>query len=121
MTEHLGYVNHDVKAGAAGPATPESGIRSTTLLTNRGPLELDVRRDRNASPLSTRPTVRGAPAPAGRRRLRTVVPLNAKGSRPRPPRPEDLALAVGGDTDSATRGPIVDLAITNLHGGDRRR
>jgi putative transposase len=47
MTEHLGYEAHDPAGQYSGNS--RNGTRSKTVLTEIGPIELDVPRDRDAS------------------------------------------------------------------------
>ncbi|MCP2314103.1 hypothetical protein FHR36_007302 [Kitasatospora paracochleata] len=47
ITDHLGYEKHD-KAGA-GSGNSRNGVRSKTVLTEVGPVEIDVPRDREGS------------------------------------------------------------------------
>lgn len=47
MTEHLGYEKHDRRS--QGGDNSRNGISSKTLKTDRGALEIEVPRDRNAS------------------------------------------------------------------------
>ncbi|MFD9692639.1 IS256 family transposase [Kitasatospora sp. NPDC059088] len=47
MTDHLGYEKHD--PAGAGSGNSRNGIRSKTVLTEVGPVEIDVPRDREGS------------------------------------------------------------------------
>jgi putative transposase len=47
MTEHLGYAKHAVEG--RGVPNSRNGVRSKTLHTDQGPLEIDVPRDRDGS------------------------------------------------------------------------
>jgi putative transposase len=47
ITEHLGYDKHD--PAGRGTGNSRNGIRSKTVLTDVGPVEIDVPRDRDAS------------------------------------------------------------------------
>ncbi|MFG1661452.1 transposase [Micromonospora chersina] len=47
ITEHLGYDNHD--AGSRDGGNSRNGTRSKTVLTETGPAEIDVPRDRDGS------------------------------------------------------------------------
>jgi putative transposase len=47
MTEHLGYEAHDVAGGHSGNS--RNGTRTKTVLTEIGPVEIEVPRDRDAS------------------------------------------------------------------------
>ncbi|RKE22173.1 transposase-like protein [Streptomyces sp. TLI_171] len=47
MTDHLGYGKHD--PAGAGSGNSRNGVRSKTVLTEVGPVEIDVPRDREGS------------------------------------------------------------------------
>lgn len=47
MTEHLGYERHD--AAGRGSGNSRNGTRSKTVLTEIGPVEIDVPRDVDSS------------------------------------------------------------------------
>ncbi|MDX2853086.1 IS256 family transposase [Streptomyces sp. PA03-3a] len=47
ITDHLGYEKHD--SAGAGSGNSRNGIRSKTVLTDVGPVEIDVPRDREGS------------------------------------------------------------------------
>ncbi|RKE02985.1 transposase-like protein [Streptomyces sp. TLI_171] len=47
MTDHLGYEKHD--PAGAGSGNSRNGVRSKTVLTEVGPVEIDVPRDREGS------------------------------------------------------------------------
>ncbi|BCJ29441.1 hypothetical protein Asera_35490 [Actinocatenispora sera] len=47
ITDHLGYQAHD--PAGRGSGNSRNGVRSKTVLTEVGPVELDVPRDRNGS------------------------------------------------------------------------
>lgn len=46
ITDHLGYDKHD--PAGRGTGNSRNGVRSKTVLTDVGPVEIDVPRDRNA-------------------------------------------------------------------------
>ncbi len=46
ITDHLGYDKHD-PAGRGTAGTPATGSRAKTVLTDVGPVEIDVPRDRD--------------------------------------------------------------------------
>ena len=45
LTAHLGYAKHE-RAGEVGAVNARNGVRSKTVLTKAGPIEIDVPRDR---------------------------------------------------------------------------
>lgn len=90
ITGHLGYDKHD-PAGKDG-GNSRNGTRSKTVLTDIGPVEIDVPRDREGS---FEPAVRAAPADVGR-----PAP-QASGGRGRP---ADRRDAAGGDPHQGCGG-----------------
>ncbi len=85
LDEHLGYAKHD----PAGRATSNSrnGKRSKTVVTEVGPVELDVPRDRDGTfepnPKGIAPTMAGSPGS----RTPTATPCHRGRHLTRHPRP----------------------------------
>ena len=75
MTDHLGYEKHDPAGRNRGNS--RNGTRAKTVITEVGPVELDVPRDRDGTfePV----IVRKRPAPPGRRRRAGDLAVGARG------------------------------------------
>ena len=69
MTEHLGYDKHD--PAGRGSGNSRNGTRAKTVLTEIGPVEIEVPRDTNSTLRSA--DRQEAPAPADRYRRDRIV------------------------------------------------
>lgn len=110
MTEHLGYDKHDVEGRRTGNS--RNGIRSKTVLTDIGPVSLDVPRDRNG-------TFEPATVRKRQRRLEgvdsMVISLTAKGLTTGEISAH-LAEVYGAEVSRETISKITDAVLEDMAG-----